>query len=103
MRPLIDECVYERLRHLFSAHDCVTARFAGMAGLKNGELLRAAERAGFVVLITVDQNIPYQQSLAAWKISLIILCASANRLQDLAPLIPPALATLSSISSLVSR
>ena len=44
MRLLLDECVDERLRHFFSAHDCQTARFANMAGLKNGELLAAAEK-----------------------------------------------------------
>ena len=36
MRLLIDECVDERLRLLFSGHDCQTARFAKLAGLKNG-------------------------------------------------------------------
>jgi hypothetical protein len=64
MRLLIDECVDERLRLLFPGHDCQTARFANLAGLKNGLLLEAAESAGFDVLITVDQNIPDQQNLA---------------------------------------
>ena len=58
MRILIDECVDELLRLLFPGHDCQTARFAGMAGMKNGRLLEAAEAAGFHVVITVDQNIP---------------------------------------------
>ena len=38
MRILLDECVDERLRHLFDEHDCHTARFAGFSGLKNGVL-----------------------------------------------------------------
>jgi len=54
MKILIDECVDERLRLLFPGHDCHTARFTGLAGLKNGRLLEAAEAAGFDVLITVD-------------------------------------------------
>jgi predicted nuclease of predicted toxin-antitoxin system len=37
MRLLIDECVDERLRLLFPDHDCQTARFAKLAGLKNGQ------------------------------------------------------------------
>src|SRR5712692_4899201 len=74
MRLLFDECVDERLRLLFPGHDCQTARFASLAGLKNGRLLEAAEAAGFDVLITVDQNIPDQQNLAGRRISLIILC-----------------------------
>jgi hypothetical protein len=56
MRLLVDECVDERLRLLFPAHDCQTARFANLAGLKNGRLLDAAEAAGFDVLISVDQH-----------------------------------------------
>lgn len=73
MRLLIDECVDERLRLLFPGHDCQTARFANLAGLKNGRLLEAAEAAGFDILITVDQNIPDQQNLAGRRISLMIL------------------------------
>ena len=53
MKLLVDECVDERLRLLFSGHDCQTSRFANLAGLKNGHLLEAAEAAGFDVLITV--------------------------------------------------
>ncbi len=97
MRLLLDECVDERLRLLFPSHDCQTARFADLAGLKNGRLLEAAEAGGFDVLITVDQNIPDQQNLVGRKIALVILCGPTNRLRDLAPLVPAALSTLGSI------
>lgn len=49
MRILLDECVDERLRHLFHEYDCRTGRFAGFAGLKNGDLLLAAEAAGLTL------------------------------------------------------
>ena len=97
MRILIDECVDERLRLLFPDHDCQTARFAKLAGLKNGRLLEAAEAAGFEVLITVDQNIPDQQNLDGRAISLVILCAPTNRLRDLEPLVPAVISALRSI------
>ena len=45
MRLPIEECVDEHLRFLFAGHDCQTARFARLAGLKNGRLLEAAEAA----------------------------------------------------------
>jgi len=64
MRLLVDECIDERLRLLFPGHECETACFANLAGLKNGRLLEAAEQAGFDLLITADQNIPDQQNLA---------------------------------------
>jgi hypothetical protein len=57
MRLLFDDCVDERLRLLFPAHEFQIARFANLAGLRNGHLLEAAEAAGFDVLITVDQSI----------------------------------------------
>ena len=97
MRLLIDECVDERLRLLFPGHDCQTARFANLAGLKNGRLLDAAEAAGFDILITVDQNIPDQQNLAGRRISLVILCGPTNRLRDLKLLVPAAILRMHSI------
>ncbi len=97
MRLLIDECVNERLRLLFPGHDCQTARFASLAGLKNGRLLDAAEAAGFDILITVDRSIPDQQNLAGRKISMVILCGPTNRLRDLEPLVPAAISALRSI------
>lgn len=97
MRLLLDECVDERLRHLFSNYECFTARYAGLAGLKNGELLLAAEAAGFEVLVTVDQNIPDQQNLSSLKLSVLILSAATNRLIDLQRLVPVALEALNSI------
>jgi len=39
VRLLFVECVDERLRLQFPGHDCQTARFANLAGLKNGCLL----------------------------------------------------------------
>lgn len=97
MRLLIDECVDERLRLLFPGHDCQTARFANLAGLKNGRLLDAAEAAGFDVLITVDRSIPDQQNLTGRNISLLILHGPTNRLLDLQGLVPAAISALRSI------
>ena len=88
MRILIDECVDERLRHALLGHDCQTARYAGLAGLENGDLLAAAEKAGFELFLTVDQGIEYQQNLTARKLAIIILRGESNRLKDLLPLVP---------------
>lgn len=98
MRILLDECVDQRLRLLFTGHDCQTAGYAKLSGLKNGELLTAAEVAGFEVLVTTDQDIPYQQNLTVRKISIVILCAPTNRLADLSPLVPLALRALDALT-----
>jgi predicted nuclease of predicted toxin-antitoxin system len=97
MRILLDECLDQRLRHSFSGHECETARYAKLAGLKNGKLLVAAEASGFDVLITVDQSIPDQQNLTGLRIALLILCARTNMRRDLERLVPDALKALSSI------
>ena len=97
MKLLIDECVDERLRLLFPGHECQTARYANLAGLKNGGLLEAAEAAGFDVLITVDQNIPGQQNLTQRSIAVVILCGRTNRLRDLEILVPAAISAVDSI------
>jgi hypothetical protein len=50
-------------RRFLSAHDVWTFVQTGWpVQLGNGDLLNAAEAAGFDVLITSDQNIPYQQT-----------------------------------------
>jgi hypothetical protein len=41
--------------------------------LENGALLRAAEEAGFEVLVTTDKNIGYQQQMAGRKIGIVVL------------------------------
>ncbi len=98
MRILLDECVDQRLRLLFVGHDCQTAGYAKLSGLKNGALLTAAESAGFEVMITTDQEIPYQQNLAILHISILILCAPTNRLADLKLMLPATLRALDSIA-----
>ena len=60
----------------------------GWAGKKNGELLKLMQSEGFSVLLTADQNLRYQQNLEQLEISIIVMVASSNRLQDLLPLIP---------------
>jgi len=97
MRILIDECIDERFRNSLAGHDSQTARYAGLAGLKNGDLLKAAEAAKFDVLLTVDQGIEYEQNLTGRKVAIIIFRTKSSRLQDLLQLVPACLAHLESI------
>ena len=97
MKILLDECVDQKLRLAFDEHDCQTAAYAKLAGLKNGALLAAAEAADFEILITTDQEIPYQQNLEGRRISILILCAPTNRLADLRLLVPGALVSINSV------
>jgi len=41
--------------------------------LQNGELLKAAEAAGFDVFLTTDKNMRYQQNLSGRKIAVTLI------------------------------
>ena len=60
----------------------------GWEALKNGKLLEQAQADGFEVLITVDQNIRYQQNLIGRSIAVCVLIAGGITIEDLRPLIP---------------
>ena len=73
MRILFDHNVPDPLRHALKGHEVETAYQRGWARLTNGDLLVAAEQAGFEVLITSDREIRYQQNLAGRKLALVLL------------------------------
>jgi hypothetical protein len=52
------------------------ARLHGWEELENGDLIDAAETAGFDVLVTTDKNIRYQQNLKTRRIALVVLAHS---------------------------
>lgn len=50
-----------------------TAAQEGWSQLQNGDLLNAAEAAGFDALLTTDKNMRYQQNLTGRKIAVILI------------------------------
>jgi hypothetical protein len=73
MRILFDNGVPRGLARFLSGHSVEEARARGWEELANGELIDAAEGAGFEILVTTDKNIRYQQNLRARKIGLVVL------------------------------
>ena len=74
MLVLFDNGTPRTLARYLIDHQAVTeARARGWDELENGELLTAAEAAGFEVLVTTDKNLSYQQNLAGRKIGLVVL------------------------------
>jgi hypothetical protein len=69
----------------------------GWSGKKDRELLGLMTGQGFEVLITVDQGIRHQQNLQTAGVAVVVLVATSNRLADLLPLMPSALAAIGSI------
>ncbi len=95
-RILLDECVDWRLSRHLGPHSITTVAKAGWSGVKNGRLLRQAE-GSFDVLITVDRNLSFQQRLIDFNLAVLVMHAPSNRLQDLLPLVPQILETISVI------
>ena len=88
MRVLLDEDIPIRLRRYFQTEvEVETVAYRGWKGLKNGELLRAAQR-DFDVLVTLDDNLPDQQPLQQFELAVAVLRASGKTLEDLVALVP---------------
>lgn len=96
MKLLLDESVPKRLGSFFPGEfEVLTVQQMGWTGSSNGDLLRLASAHGFDVLITMDRGIEYQQNLAYLAVPVIVMVAHQNRLQDLRPLVPKVVTTVS--------
>src|SRR6202140_1623817 len=73
MRILFDHGTPAPLQSFVAGHTVREAKAQGWDTFKNGDLLTAAEAAGFDVLITTDKNIRYQQNLTGRTIAIIVL------------------------------
>ena len=73
MLVLFDHGTPAPLLSFLAGHTVKKAKDRGWDTLTNGELLKAAEEAGFDVLLTTDKNIRYQQNLAGRKIAIVVL------------------------------
>jgi hypothetical protein len=77
VQVLFDQGTPAPLRQFLLVHQVSTAYERGWSTLKNGELLQAAELAGFLVLVTTDTNLKYQQNLASRRISVVVLSTTS--------------------------
>jgi hypothetical protein len=73
MRVLFDQATPVPIRPHLEGHAVRTAAQQGWDTLKNGDLLAAAEAAGFDLVLTTDKNMRYQQNLAGRKIAVAVL------------------------------
>jgi predicted nuclease of predicted toxin-antitoxin system len=73
MLILFDNSTPRGLARFLTGHSVEEARSRGWDELSNSELIDAAERSGFDVIVTTDKNIRHQQNLTKWKICLVVL------------------------------
>ena len=96
MQILLDECLPRRLKRALPGRAVKMVQEMGWSGRKNGALLSVAAPL-FDMLITVDQNLRYQQNLDRFEIGVIGLKAVSNRVEHLEPLMPEVKTALNSI------
>jgi hypothetical protein len=73
MRVLFDHGTPAPLQSFLAGHTVRAAKAQGWDTFTNGDLLTAAEAAGFDVLVTTDKNIRYQQNLIGRTIAIVVL------------------------------
>ena len=87
MRVLLDESLPRRLAQHLPGVEADSVFDKGWSGLNNGALLAAAENE-YDAFPTADQSLPSQQHLPRFHLSVVVLAARTNRLEDLIPLLP---------------
>lgn len=88
MKLLLDECVTHELKNRISDLEVSTVAEMGFKGLKNGKLLKAAEEAGFDILLTIDKNIDYQQNISKFQLILVVFDVFRSNIKYLEDLLP---------------
>jgi hypothetical protein len=97
MKLLLDENLPVAIRHELVGHDVFTVDYMRWKGTRNGKLLSIAASSGFDALVTIDDAIPKQQNVKNIPLSVIVLVALSNDIDDLRPLVPRLLDALKSL------
>lgn len=95
MRILFDQGTPLPLGDWLADHEIETTWQRGWSELSNGDLLVAAERANFDLLVTTDQNLRYQQDLSQRRLAILVLMvANWPALEPHTPAIAAAVETM---------
>lgn len=86
MKLLLDENLPRKLKRDLMEHDVYHVADMKWQGKKNGQLLTAMLEEDFDVLITIDQNLSYQQNFNKYPITVLVLLAKSNSYPQLKPL-----------------
>ena len=73
MRVLFDQATPVPIRPFLIGHAVSPAAHQCWETLTNGELLSAADAAGFEVLLTTDKNMRYQQDLTGRTLAIVVI------------------------------
>jgi len=94
LKVLLDHCVPRRFGARLEEHNVLTAASQGWSDLRNGQLLKEAAANGFQALVTVDQNLLFQQRTSDLPLAVVVMICRTNRMADLEKLVEPLRAAL---------
>jgi hypothetical protein len=77
MKVLFEQGIPVPLRRYLPEHPVRTAFECGWSHLENGSLLEMAERDGYQLPITTDQNLKYQQNLGGRQLAILVLLSTS--------------------------
>jgi hypothetical protein len=96
MNILLDECTPREVKRRLTGHSVHTVQDMGWSGLRNGELLAAAEGL-FDVFVTTDKNLRFQQNLKKYRFAVLQL--PSNKVPVVIALMPEIEAALAVIKA----
>jgi predicted nuclease of predicted toxin-antitoxin system len=97
VRVLLDSNLPRAFATLLPGHRTESTHQRRWSDLDDGPLLDAAE-AEYDALVTMDQNLRFQQNLRARRLRIVAVRAWNNTLPTLAPLAPSVLAALAEMA-----
>ncbi|MEP7200198.1 MAG: hypothetical protein ABI874_10295 [Chloroflexota bacterium] len=77
MKILFDQDTPAPLRRHLRPHAIDTTAERGWSSVMNGDLLNLAEDDGYVVFVTTDQNLRYQQNLTGRTMGIVVLMSTS--------------------------
>ena len=83
MKILLDECVTKRLNKYLEEFQVYTIRELGLSGIKNGKLMTYCVENSFDILLTIDKNLMFQQNLAKYPVTIVVLNCSTSKVEEL--------------------
>ena len=88
MKILLDECVTKRFKAHLQEFEVFTVTEMGWSGIKNGKLMSLCVENNFDILLTIDKNIMFQQTIEKTALTIIILNCQTSKIEELITFLP---------------
>jgi len=83
MKILLDECVTKKPKAYLPNHEVYTVTEKGWNGLFNGKLMTKCVEDKIDILLTIDKNILFQQSVNKYDLTVVVFNAPDSKISTL--------------------